>query len=83
MALSQIVDVEVNPADGAGVRIRYKLGTTEFSIALSALYQLLLLNPQRGAPSCPGPGHGFGLVVGLQVWPRGAAQPVGQRAVWG
>ena len=48
MALSQVVDVEVNPADVAGVRIRYKLGTAEFSIALSALYQLLLLNPQRG-----------------------------------
>ena len=40
--------MEVNPADVAGVRIRYRLGTAEFSIALSALYQLLLLNPQRG-----------------------------------
>ena len=48
MAQSQVVDVEVNPADVAVVRIRYKLGTAEFSIALSALYQLLLLNPQRG-----------------------------------
>ena len=48
MAVSQVVDVEVNPADVAGVRIRYKLGTAEFSIALSAPYQLLLLNPQRG-----------------------------------
>ena len=48
MALSQVVDVEVNPADVAGVRMRYKLGKAEFSIALSALYQLLLLNPQRG-----------------------------------
>ena len=48
MALSQVVDVEVNPADVAGVRIRYKLGTAEFSIALSALYQLLLLNPHQG-----------------------------------
>ena len=28
--------MEVNPADVAGVRIRYKLGTAEFSIALSA-----------------------------------------------
>ena len=42
------MDVEVNPADIAGVRIRYRLGTAQFSIALSALYQLLLLNPQRG-----------------------------------
>ena len=32
----------MNPADVAGVRIRYRLGT------LSAVYQLLLLNPQRG-----------------------------------
>ena len=40
--------MEVNPADVAGVRIRYKSGTAEVSIALSALYQLLLLNPQRG-----------------------------------
>ena len=42
------MDVEVNPADVAGVRIRYRLGTAELSIALSAVYQLLLLNPQRG-----------------------------------
>ena len=48
MALSQVVDVEVNPTDVAGVRIRYRLGTAEFNIALSPLYQLLLLNPQRG-----------------------------------
>ena len=48
MALSHVVDVEVNPADVAGVRIRYKLGTAESSIAPSALYQLLLLNHQRG-----------------------------------
>ena len=40
--------MEVNPADVAGVRIRYQLGTAEVSITLSALYQLLLLNPQRG-----------------------------------
>ena len=40
--------VEVNPANVAGVRIRYLLGTSECSIALSALYQLLLLNPHRG-----------------------------------
>ena len=40
--------MEVNPADVAGVPIRYGLGTAEFSIALSALYQLLLLDPQRG-----------------------------------
>ena len=37
----------MNPADVSGVRIRYRLGTAEFSIAVSALYQLLLLNPQR------------------------------------
>ena len=38
----------MNPADVAGVRIRYRLGTAKFSIALPALYQLVLLNPQRG-----------------------------------
>ena len=43
-----VFDVKVNPADVARVRIRYLLGSAEFSIALSALYQLLLLNPQRG-----------------------------------
>ena len=37
----------MNPADAAGVRIRYRLGIAEFSIALSALHQLLLLNPKR------------------------------------
>ena len=42
------MDVDVNPADAAVVRIPYRLGTAEFSIALSALYQLLHLNPQRG-----------------------------------
>ena len=47
-ALSQVVDVEVNLADVAGVRIRSRLGTAAFSIALSAIYQLLLLNSQRG-----------------------------------
>ena len=46
--------MEVNPADVAGVRIRYRLGTAEFSIALPALYQLLLLNPQRGCSILPG-----------------------------
>ena len=60
MALSQVVDVEVNPADVAGVRIQYKLGTAEFSIALSALYQLLLLNPQRGCA----------ILSGLREWER-------------
>ena len=55
MALSQVMDVEVNPADVAGVHIRYRLGTAEFSIALSALYQLLLLNPP-----CPRCGSGNG-----------------------
>ena len=38
----------MNLADVAGVRIRYRLRTANFSIALSALYQLLLLNPQQG-----------------------------------
>ena len=37
----------MNPADVPRVRISYRLGTAEFSIALSALYQLLPLNPQR------------------------------------
>ena len=46
--------MEVNPADVAGFPIRYRLVFAEFSIALSALYQLLLLNPQQGALSCPG-----------------------------
>ena len=60
MALPQVVDVEMNPADVAGVRIRYKLGTAEFSIALSALHQLLLLNPQRGCA----------ILSGLREWER-------------
>ena len=58
MALSGAVDVEVNPAEVAGVRIRYKLGTAEFSIALSALYELLLLNPQLGCA----------ILSGLREW---------------
>ena len=60
MALSHVVDVEVNPADVAGVRIRYKLGTADLSIALAALYQLLLLNPQRGCA----------ILSGLREWER-------------
>ena len=60
MALSQVVDVAVNPADVAGVRIRYKLGTAESSIVLSALYQLLLLNPQRVCA----------ILSGLREWER-------------
>ena len=60
MALPQVVDVEVNPADVAGVRFRYKLGTAELSSALSALYQLLLLNPQRGCA----------ILSGLREWER-------------
>ena len=60
MALSQVVDVEVNPANVVGVRIRYKLGTAEFSITLSAPYQLLLLNPQRGCA----------ILSGLREWER-------------
>ena len=39
--------MEVNPADVAGVCIRYRLGTADLSIAQSALHQLLLLNPQQ------------------------------------
>ena len=50
----------MNPADSAGVRIRYWLGTAEFSIALSALYQLLLLNLQ---PGCA-------ILSGLREWER-------------
>ena len=50
----------MNLADVAGVRIRHKLGTAEFSIALSALYQLLLLNPQRGCA----------ILSGLREWER-------------
>ena len=42
------MDVEINLANVAGVRIRYRLGTAKVSIALSALYQQLLLNPQPG-----------------------------------
>ena len=60
MALSQVVDVEVNPADVAGVRIWYKLGTAEFSIAVSAPYHLLLLSPQRGCA----------ILSGLREWER-------------
>ena len=48
----------MNPADVAGVRIHYQLGTAEFNIALSALYQLLLLNPQRGCS----------ILSGLREW---------------
>ena len=58
--MSQVLDVEVNPSDVAGVRIRYKLGTAEFNIALSALYQLLLLNPKRGCT----------ILSGLREWER-------------
>ena len=57
-ALSQIMDAEVNPADVARVLIRYRPGTAEFSIAVSAVYQQLLLN--GGALSCPGCGNGNG-----------------------
>ena len=46
-ALSEVVDLEVNPADLAGVRIRYRFATAESSIALPALYQVLL---PRGPP---------------------------------
>ena len=52
--------MEVNPADVAGVRICYRLGTAEFSIALPALNQLLLLNPQWGCS----------IVSGLREWER-------------
>ena len=52
------MDVEVNPGGVSGVRIRYRLGDAEFRIALSALYQLLLLNPQRGCS----------ILSGLREW---------------
>ena len=48
------------PGRRRGGRIRYKLGTAEFSIALSAVYQLLLLNPQRGCA----------ILSGLREWER-------------
>ena len=60
MALSQVVHVEVNAAGAAGVCIPYKLGTAWFSIAPSALYQLLLLNPQGGCA----------ILSGLREWER-------------
>ena len=50
--------MEVNPADVVGVRIRYRPGTAEFRFALSTLYQLLLLNPQRGCS----------ILSGLREW---------------
>ena len=50
----------MDPADVTGVGICYRLGTAEFSIALSALYQLLLLNPQRGCS----------ILSGLREWER-------------
>ena len=50
----------MNPADAGGVRIRYRPGTAKFSIALSALYQLLLLNPQRGCS----------ILSGFREWER-------------
>ena len=50
----------MNAADVAGVRIQYRLGTVEFTITLSALYQLLLLDPQRGRA----------ILAGLQEWER-------------
>ena len=59
-ALSQIMDVEVNPVNIAGVHIRYRLGTAEFSISLSAPYQLLLLNVPRGCL----------ILSGVQEWER-------------
>ena len=52
--------MEVNPVDVAGVRIRYRLGNAEFSIAMFTLYQLLLLNPQRGCA----------VQSGLREWER-------------
>ena len=52
--------MEVNQADVAGVRIRYRLGSAEFSIALSRLCHLLLLNPQRGCS----------ILSGLREWER-------------
>ena len=43
-----------------GVRIRYRLQSAKYTIALSALYQLLLLNPQRGCS----------ILSGLREWER-------------
>ena len=50
----------VNPAHVAGVFIRYPLGPAELSIALSTLYQRLLLDPQ---PWCA-------ILSGLREWER-------------
>ena len=50
----------MNPADVAGVRFHYRLGTAKFNIALSSLYQLLLLNPQQGCA----------ILSGLREWER-------------
>ena len=54
------MDMEADPADVARFRIRYRLGTAKFGIALSALYQLLLLNPKRGCS----------ILSGLREWER-------------
>ena len=50
----------MNPADGAGVRIRYGLQTAEFTIALFTLNELLLLNSQLGCS----------ILSGLREWER-------------
>ena len=50
----------MKPADVAGDRIRYRLQTAEYTIALSARYQLLLLNPQGGCS----------ILSGLREWER-------------
>ena len=50
----------MNPSNVVGVRIRYRVGTAEFSIVVSAVYQLLLLNPQRGGS----------ILSGLWEWER-------------
>ena len=57
---AQILDVEVNVADVAGVRIRYRLQSAKDTITPYALYQLLLLNAQRGCA----------ILSGLRDWER-------------
>ena len=52
--------MEMNPADFTEVRIRYRLDNAELSIALSDVYQLLLLKPQRGCS----------ILSGLRGWER-------------
>ena len=50
----------MNAADVAGVRIRYRMQQGGYTIALSAMYLLLLLDPQRGCS----------ILSGLRKWER-------------